>query len=112
MIALNEPLSNGRYEPGDLVRHRRYGYRGVVVSVDDICQADEAWYQKNQTRPDRDQPWHHVLVHETSTVTYAAGDNLLPEIEVAPIQHPLVEHFFAGFDGQKYIRNERQWPAN
>lgn len=111
MIAFNEELSSGAFEPGDLVRHRRYGYRGVVVAVDDACQADEAWYKKNQTQPDRDQPWHHVLVHETSTVTYAAGDNLLPDSSGEEILHPLTEHFFASFDGQKYVRNERQWPT-
>lgn len=110
MIAFNESLASGRYEPGDLIRHSRYGYRGVVVSVDDACQADDDWYKKNQTQPDRDQAWHHVLVHGTSTTTYAAGENLLPDPSGGAVQHPLVPVFFDDFDGERYQRNDRGWP--
>ena len=109
MIALN-PVP-ARFEPGQLVRHRRYGYRGVIVAVDDSCQADEDWYQKNQTQPDRSQPWHHVLVHGTSTITYAAGENLVADDSGTPIVHPRLRHFFDDFDGTAYERNERPWPT-
>ena len=112
MIAFNESLARGRHEPGELVRHSRYGYRGVVVAVDDACQADEAWYQKNNTQPDRDQPWHHVLVHGTSTTTYAAGENLLPDTTADEIRHPLVSVFFSSFDGDRYVRNDREWSTS
>lgn len=111
MIALNNSPDGQRFEVGTLVQHRRYGYRGVVVAVDDSCQADEAWYQTNQTQPNRNQPWHHVLVHQTPTVTYAASQNLMVDTESAPIDHPLVEVFFSDFDGEKYIRNDRPWPG-
>ncbi len=69
MIAINHP-SQPVFEPGQLVLHRRYGYRGVVVERDEFCQADDAWYSKNQTQPDRDQPWYHVLVNESLTCTF------------------------------------------
>ena len=55
------------FEPGQLIRHRPYGYRGVVVDRDEFCQADDEWYLKNQTR---DQPWYHGLVDGSSTCTY------------------------------------------
>ena len=51
MIAINTAPREEEHEgfqPGDLVRHRRYGYRGVVVARTDSCQADDAWYFKNQ----------------------------------------------------------------
>jgi heat shock protein HspQ len=111
MIALNDSHESQRFEVGTLVQHRRYGYRGVVVAVDDVCRADEAWYQKNQSQPDRDQPWHHVLVHGTPTVTYAAGQNLMLDTELVEIHHPLVAEFFTSFDGEKYVRNDRPWPG-
>jgi heat shock protein HspQ len=111
MIALNDSQDSQRFEVGTLVQHRRYGYRGVVVAVDESCRADEAWYQKNQSQPDRDQPWHHVLVHGSPSVTYAAGQNLMPDSDLAEIHHPLVAEFFSGFDGEKYVRNNRPWPA-
>lgn len=111
MIALNDSQDSQRFEIGTLIQHRRYGYRGVVVAVDETCRADEAWYKKNQTQPERDQPWHHVLVHGSPSVTYAAGQNLMTDSELAEIHHPLLAEFFSSFDGDKYVRNERPWPG-
>ncbi len=112
MIALPENTGGDRpaFEPGALVRHRRYGYRGVVVHRDESCQADDAWYQKNQTQPDRDQPWHHVLVDGSTVCTYAAAENLITDQSTLPIDHPLVAHFFLGFVDGRYVRNDRPWP--
>jgi heat shock protein HspQ len=113
MIAINRVLSDshGRplFEPGQLVRHRRYGYRGVVVQRDETCQADEEWYLNNQTQPERNQPWYHVLVDGTSTCTYAAAENLIAETVALPIEHPLLPHFFSKFKDGVYIRNDKPW---
>jgi len=113
MIALAETSNVGRhrFEPGQLVRHRRYGYRGVVVERDESCQADEAWYQKNQTQPDRNQPWYHVLVSDSSSCTYAAAENLIADESGLPISHPLLAYFFDAFEDGRYIRNEQPWPT-
>ena len=46
------------FRPVQLVKHRRYGYRGVVVDFDSFCKAPEQWYQANQTQPDQNQPCH------------------------------------------------------
>ena len=67
MIAISRP-AQPVFESGQLVRHRRYGYRGVVVDRDEFCQADDEWYSKNQTQPNRDQPWYHVLVDGSLTL--------------------------------------------
>ena len=111
MILRPEPDRRSMYEPGQLVRHVRYGYRGVVVSADPECRADEAWYQANNTQPDRDQPWYHVLVHGTEQVTYAAATSLDVDLHAEPIQHPLVALFFSAFEDGHYVRNERPWPS-
>lgn len=98
-----------KYQPGQLVRHVRYGYRGVVVDVDLFCQAPAAWYQANQTQPDRQQPWYHVLVHGGANVTYAAQSSLRADDSCEPIDHPLVDEYFDAFDGEKYLRSSRSW---
>lgn len=103
--------SPARYQVGQLVRHRRYGYRGVVVAFDSSCQADEQWYQGNRTQPSRDQPWYHVLVHGSDAITYAAESNLLPDESCDPVDHPCVELFFRDFDDGRYVRNQRPWMA-
>ena len=108
MIRLAGP--SAKFQPGQLVRHRRYGYRGVVVDVDPFCQASDSWYRKNRTQPSRNQPWYHVLVDGSNTATYAAQTGLLEDDRAVPVTHPLVAVFFSEFDGQSYVRNDRPWP--
>lgn len=91
-----------KFRIGQLVRHLRYGYRGVVFDVDPECQADEAWYQSNQTQPPRDQPWYHVLVDGADHTTYVAESNLEPDPSEAEVRHPLVRRIFATFHGGSY----------
>lgn len=100
------------FRPGDRVLHRRYGYRGLVVDRDLQCQASTEWYERNRTRPDREQPWYHVLVHGSDAVTYAAQTSLLPEDSSEAIRHALVPHFFEARDDGHYVRNDKAWPGN
>ncbi len=119
MIMLKRPTSEAEtpqrdplYHLGQIVRHRRYGYRGVVVDFDLTCKADAAWYQSNQTQPDRDQPWYHVLVDGSSNSTYAAQTSLEADERSDPIIHPYLELFFEQFTGDRYVRNDRPWPSS
>jgi heat shock protein HspQ len=112
MISVRQPQrgdGQSRFTEGSLVRHRRYGYRGVVVAYDLECLADDGWYLKNKTQPERDQPWYHVLVDGTGQMTYAAEESLMPENDPSPIEHPLIAIFFSGFEDGAYVRNERPW---
>ena len=108
----DSPLSAApEFTPGELVAHRRYGYRGVVVARDLACQADAQWYASNQTQPERAQPWYHVLVDGSSSTTYAAQTSLRADDSAEPIEHPLVAVFFSRFAGGCYERNDRPWPT-
>ena len=113
MIMLKPELSGHtptKFAPGELVRHVRYHYRGVVVAHDPKCMASEDWYQSNQTQPKRDQPWYHVLVHESESITYPAESSLEPDENDESIIHPLLNRFFSGFEEGRYHRNDVPWP--
>jgi heat shock protein HspQ len=117
MIAINkgakfEHLSDSAplFQPGDLVKHRAYGYRGVIVAVDGHCKADPEWYMSNKTQPDREQPWYHVIVHGTETCTYAAQSSLIADDSGEEIRHQFVQYFFTEFKDGKYVRNSHPWP--
>lgn len=99
------------FSPGQIVKHKRYSYRGVIVQVDPQCQASEQWYWKNQTQPSRDQPWYHVFVDGSDGATYPAQENLLADTADQPINHPLLEYFFSRFENGRYIRNDQPWPS-
>jgi heat shock protein HspQ len=104
-------LNRPQFRPGQLVKHRRYGYRGVVVAFDPSCHASDEWYQRNQTEPLRAQPWYHVLVDGGEATTYAAETSLREDTSGRPVEHPLVPAFFSDFSGGRYVRNDRPWPA-
>jgi len=98
-----------RYVPGQLVRHRRYDYRAVVVAVDCRCLAEHDWYMSNRSQPDQNQPWYHLLVDGSATSTYAAECNLEVDKSGEPVDHPLIHQFFDGFSAGCHCRNDRPW---
>ncbi|MGN7612663.1 heat shock protein HspQ [Magnetococcales bacterium HHB-1] len=92
---------------GQVVQHRLYNYRGVIVDVDPFFQQSEQWYDEvAQSRPQKDQPWYHILVDQTEKETYVAEENLLADHWKEPIEHSLVQHFFDTFsDGIYFCRS-------
>ncbi len=115
MIGLNEsfrtPSNKPLFTEGEIIHHKRYDYRGVIVGIDFICEAENDWYHSNQTQPDRNQPWYHVLVDGSDSTTYVAESNLEPDNLGHAIDHPLIENFFSSFENGCYIRNDEPWPS-
>ncbi|GBF29685.1 heat shock protein HspQ [bacterium MnTg03] len=103
-------ISRVKFSVGELIHHRLFGYRGVIIDVDQNFQASEEWYEAvAKSRPPKNRPWYHVLVHQSEQSTYVAEQNLEPDDSVDPIDHPMLENFFSKFDNGRYIRNQ---PAN
>lgn len=103
-------ISRVKFSVGELIHHRLFGYRGVIIDVDQNFQASEEWYEAvAKSRPPKNRPWYHVLVHQSEQSTYVAEQNLEPDDSLDPIDHPMLENFFSKFDNGRYIRNQ---PAN
>ena len=99
-----------RFSIGQLVYHMRFDYRGVVCDVDPTFSGTEEWYEQVAgSRPPKDKPWYHVLVHGGEHATYVAERHLTPDPSEDPIDHPALELFFNGFEQGRYIR---QQPVN
>ena len=93
-----------RFNPGQLVRHLRFGYRGVVVDVDPVFSGSDEWYETvARSRPPRDKPWYHVLVHDATHRTYVAERHLAGDDEPDPVRHPEVARFFIAFRDGRYL---------
>ena len=98
-------ITRVKFAVGELVQHRLFDYRGVVVDVDAEFQATDEWYEAvAKSRPPKNKPWYHVLVHEGDHSTYVAEQNLETDPVLAPVNHPMVEHFFSSFEQGKYVR--------
>ena len=99
-----DPNAGADFSVGELIHHKRFEYRGVVVDVDPTFQLSDDWYdQVARSRPPKDAPWYHVLVDGSDQMTYVAQRNLERDASAEPIRHPLLEHYFEGFDGGRYV---------
>lgn len=96
-----------KFSVGELVHHKLFDYRGVIVDVDQNFQGTDEWYDiVAKSRPPKNKPWYHVLVHDSIRSTYVAEQNLEPDGSKEPIKHPMLEHFFSNLDNGKYVRND------
>jgi len=102
---------NPNLEPGCVVSHKIYDYRGVIVHKDSCFQGDENWYLSNHTQPSKQQTWYFVLVDGKQHVTYVAESNLVLDENGKNVIHPMIKLFFSGYqkDLKQYIRNEIPW---
>ena len=96
---------------GDIVKHRIYPFRGVIVDVDPEFSNTEEWYQSipAEIRPSREQPYYHLMAENTETfyTAYVSQQNLVDDGENGPLEHPDLEEIFSGMDHGKYhLRNE------
>ncbi len=95
-----------RFSVGQLVHHRLFDYRGVVVDADPRFEGTDEWYEQvARSRPPKDQPWYHVLPHDSQHATYVAERNLEPDDSDEPIRHPMIDEFFEDFRDGHYVAN-------
>ena len=94
---------------GQVIRHKLFDYRGVIVDVDQAFRLSEEWYEQvAKSRPPKDQPWYHVLVHETAQTTYVAERNLEAATCEKPVEHPLLARFFDKFSNGFYSNSREE----
>lgn len=95
-----------KFSIGDVVRHRLFPFRGVVVDVDPEFANTEEWYESipEDIRPSKEQPFYHLLAENEESYygAYVSEGNLLPDGENGPVGHPEVAQTFEGFDGERY----------
>ena len=97
------PDNCAMFAPGQQVEHLLFNYRGLIYDVDPIFMGSEAWYQQMaKSKPPKDEPWYHVLVHGADHKTYVSERNLSPHSGVGYIDHPLLPEYFDGFDNGVY----------
>ena len=97
-----------KFKIGQIVHHKLFDYTGVIFDIDPIFQGSDEWYEQVAiSRPPKNNPWYHVLVHDAEHSTYVAERNLDPEEHPKAIQNPLVNSLFNKFDGLQYHLKNR-----
>lgn len=108
MRHLESHMANAKFAVGELVHHQLFDYRGVIVDVDPQFELSDEWYEQvANSKPPKDQPWYHVLVHEADHMTYVAEKNLETDSQPDPIEHPLLEQFFSKLEDGRYVTESK-----
>lgn len=93
-----------KFYVGQIVHHRRFDYRGVIVDVDASFNGSDSWYDSvAKSRPPKDQPWYRVLVDGAEFETYVAERHLEQDGCSEPVKHPAVETHFCGYQDGQYL---------
>lgn len=89
---------------GQVIMHRKYGYRGVIIGWDPECNTSAEWIQQMGVRKlqrGQHQPFYQVLVdvrdRPDHQQTYVAEENLSRAPEGVEVQHEAVPYFFDFF---------------
>lgn len=93
-LPVREPL----FSPGQVVRHRKKAYRGVVIDYDLYCDEEEQPHL----------PLYRILVHGSPQVA-SADESQIELDDGGLVAHQLVGLFFSRFEDGVYVRNSRRW---
>lgn len=95
-----------KYHLGQVVRHKKHPFRGVVFDVDAMFSNTDEWYEAipEESRPSKDQPFYHLLAENDQSyyVAYVSEQNLVPDDTGEPIGHPDVDDLFGDFQNGYY----------
>jgi heat shock protein HspQ len=99
-------VAHARFAIGEVVRHRLFGFRGVIFDIDPVFANSEEWYAAipEDIRPRRDQPFYHLLAEnaESSYVAYCSQQNLEHDGSDEPVDHPAISGLFEPFQDGRY----------
>jgi len=104
-------IRTAKFEIGQVVKHRFYPFRGVIFDVDPTFNNTEEWLNAipEDIRPRRDQPFYHLLAEnvESYYIAYVSEQNLLPDTNGGPVNHPQVSLLFTEFRESRYQQRAR-----
>ncbi|MBR2654891.1 heat shock protein HspQ [Yoonia sp.] len=97
---------HAKYHLGQIVRHRKHPFRGVVFDVDAIFSNTDEWYNAipEDSRPLKNQPYYHLLAENDQSfyVAYVSEQNLVADQSGEPVDHPDLDELFGPFEDGLY----------
>ncbi|MGL4320529.1 MAG: heat shock protein HspQ [Paracoccaceae bacterium] len=98
--------TRAKYHLGQIVRHRKHPFRGVVFDVDAKFNNTDEWYAAipEDSRPSKNQPFYHLLAENDQSfyVAYVSEQNLVPDELGGPVDHPDLPDLFGDFEDGRY----------
>ncbi|MEN8836596.1 MAG: heat shock protein HspQ [Celeribacter marinus] len=98
--------TRAKYHLGQVVKHRKHSFRGVVFDVDATYSKTKEWYDNipESSRPKKDQPFYHLLAEneESYYLAYVSEQNLIADYSGVPVEHPDLPDLFGPFEDGTY----------
>ncbi len=98
--------TQAKFRLGQVVRHRKHPFRGVIFDVDAIFANTDEWYDAipEDSRPRKDQPYYHLLAENDQSyyVAYVSEQNLEPDDLGGPVDHPDLSEMFGDYQDGYY----------
>ena len=98
--------THAKYHIGQIVRHRKHPFRGVIFDVDAMFSNTQEWYDAipEGSRPEKNQPFYHLLAENDQSyyVAYVSEQNLVPDHSGEPVTHPDLPDLFGEFQEDHY----------
>lgn len=97
-------IHQAEYNIGQVIFHKHYNFRGVIVDVDAEFSADDEWYNINaKNHPPKDRPWYHVLVDDGTSIAYVSEQNISSDLSDLEVHNPLLLDLLGTNDAGEYI---------
>ena len=98
---------------GQVIHHKLFDYRGVIIDADPQFTLSEEWYQlMAKSSPPKDKPWYRILVHNSNHETYVAEQNLEQDISGEPVAHPDLACYLGSFNAAENRYELKQKRSN
>lgn len=98
--------AQAKFNIGQIVRHRKFPFRGVVFDVDPEFSNTDEWWESipEDIRPVKEQPFYHLLAENEQAyyVAYVSEQNLVLDKSGKPLNHPGVSTIFGELSDGKY----------
>mmetsp|Transcript_15202 Transcript_15202/g.30781 ORF Transcript_15202/g.30781 Transcript_15202/m.30781 type:complete len:223 (-) Transcript_15202:294-962(-) len=93
---------------GQVFRHRKEGFRGVIIQWFPTCPSSKAWIRDAGLENGTDQAFYRVLVDTKDQpqpyMTVAAEEDIVPlHDEEEGILHPMCGDFFSHFENGRHV---------
>ena len=98
--------TRAKFTLGQVVKHRKHPFRGVIFDIDPEFANSEEWYDAipEGSRPSKAQPFYHLLAENDQSyyVAYVSEQNLELDQTGEPGDHPELAELFGDFENGRY----------
>lgn len=97
-----------KFNIGEIVTHKKQGYRAVIVDIDPLFQASGRYNPQAEKREfSHRNPWYRLLVDESNQMTYVEECHLQLDPNQDAISNPNIIYYLTSSQGSYHSNSNR-----